>query len=113
RLRIARQRDHVVLAKDAPLVEDCAADLAQYDAVPVRDKTLVAPGILHGLKIDPAHAAPLRCMTQDIADLTIVDAFSHCGDECRRQTGLFEVGESHCVSAPQIGATDCLQGCSA
>src|ERR1700722_12033813 len=62
RLRIARQRDHVGPAEDAPLVEDRTADFAQYNAVPLRYEALVAPGILHRLEIDPADAAPLCCM---------------------------------------------------
>jgi hypothetical protein len=81
RLRIARQPDYVVLSKDAPLVEDRTADFAQHNAVLIRYEALVGPGILHGLELDPAHAAPLRRVAQDIAALTVIDAFAHSGNE--------------------------------
>jgi hypothetical protein len=69
RLRIAPQRDHAGLAEYPPLVENRTADFAQYNAVLLRYEALVAPSTLHRLEIDPAHAAPLRGMPQDIADL--------------------------------------------
>src|SRR5260370_27416360 len=100
RLRIARQRDHVIFAEDPPLVQDRTADFAQYNAVLLWYEALVAPGILHRLEIDPAHAAPLRRMAQDIADLAVVDPFADSGNKGGRQADLFEIGESHCVRAP-------------
>jgi hypothetical protein len=39
-------------------------------------------------------------MAQDVTDLAVVDPFAHSGDEGGRQADLFEIGESHCMSAP-------------
>src|SRR5260370_29761237 len=69
RLRIARQRDHVILAEHPPLIEDRTADFAQYNAVLLRYEALIAPSILHRLEIDPAHAPPLPRIAHDIPRL--------------------------------------------
>src|SRR5260370_8925609 len=108
RLRIARQRDHVILAEHPPLIEDRTADFAQYNAVLLRYEALIAPSILHRLEIDPAHAAPLRRRAQYIADLAVVDPFAHSGNKGGRQADLFEIGERHSRRAPEIGAADRL-----
>jgi hypothetical protein len=65
---------------NTPLIEDRAADFARHNAVLLRCEALVAPGILHRLEIDPAHAPPLRRMAQDVANLAVVDPFAHSGD---------------------------------
>src|SRR5258706_7237104 len=91
RLRIARQRDHVIFAEDPPLVQDRTADFAQYNAVLLWYEALVAPGIRHRLEIDPAHAAPLRRMVQDVANLAVVDPFAHSLNKGGRQANLFEI----------------------
>src|SRR5947207_14264143 len=109
RLRIARQWDHVFVVENPPLVEDRPADLAQYNAVPLRFKALVAHDILHRLEIDPAHAAPLPRMAQDVTDLAVVYPFAHGGDEGCGEPNLFQVGEGHRMGAPQIGASYGLQ----
>src|SRR5262249_19536468 len=101
---IARQWDHVVLAENTPLLEDRSPDLAQYDAVTIRPIVLVAPRVLHRLKIDTANAAPLLGVPQNIANLLVIDALAHCSDEGCGQTTLFEIGERHLVSAAQISA---------
>src|SRR5260370_35014557 len=93
RLRIARQRDHVILAEHPPLIEDRTADFAQYNPVLLRYEALVAPSILHRLELDPWHAAPLRRMAQGIADPAVVHPFADSGNQGGAQADLFEFVE--------------------
>ena len=109
RIGVAGQRDHVVAAENAPLIDDGLTDFRQHYAVALGVEPVVAAGILHRLEGDAAHAGPALRDAQHIADLVIVDAFADDADQRRRDAGCFQRIERPLPDPPQIGAADRLQ----
>src|SRR5437762_8677786 len=80
RIGVAGQRDHVVAAENAPLIDDGLTDFRQHYAVALGVEAIVAAGVLHRLERDAAHAGAALGIAQDVADLVVVDAFANDAD---------------------------------
>ncbi len=68
-LRIAGQRDHVLVAEDAGVLDDIAADIREQHAVALAVETVIAAGVLHRLEGHAAHAVVVERVADDLADL--------------------------------------------
>src|SRR5205807_8153172 len=106
RIGVAGQRDQVVLAEDAPLVDDSAPDFREHDAVRRGIEALVAAGVLHGLERDAAHAGPALRISEHVADLAVIDAFADDADQRGRDARALQRLERPLANAAEIGAPD-------